>query len=205
MASSINHSLNLPRAKPAPFSKYHSKFGFYCYSDDGRFCFHNFHSAYAAKHFLEFIMQGKDWRWIKENEIVVENGTRIRGERVDDLERALTHKFTSDEAKYEIPEPDLTYYRSFLGLSRIKALPDERPPVTRAPTPPEVKVKRKKEKIKAGAYVTIGDIAQELRRKPSELRGILRKLKIPKPETGNWAWPPSEAERIKSKLRAQLK
>lgn len=60
-------------------------------------------------------------------------------------------------------------------------------------------VRKRKEKVKTGAYITINAIAQQVGRSPRDCRQALRKLGIVKPEHG-WSWPPSEAAAITSKL-----
>lgn len=211
MAEAINDHLKLPPPFPVALSKtLTSRYGFYCTTESGRFCFHNFHSTYAAKKFLDFIIDGREYKWLNDDEIELDNGTRIRGERPGQLEEALLHQLTPKEAKWEIPYPDVYYYKSFLG--RAKLIYDketgqvidevERPKKTRK-IDPEKLIKRKREKVKTGQHITIAAIAEELKRSPRDCRAALRALKIPKPEHG-WAWPPSEAEQIKSRLRRRF-
>ena len=210
MAHAINSQLKLPPAFPIALSRsIHSRFGFYCWTESGRICFHNFHSAYAAKHFLDFIIDGREYKWLADNEIELDNGTRIRGEKVTDLETVLEYELTATEREWEIPYPYLYYYKSFLGRARLELTKDNeviedipKPKRTRK-VDKEKLVQRKKEKVKTGAHVTIAAIAQQLKRSPRDCRQALRQLKIAKPEHG-WAWPPSEAEIIRNKLRKKF-
>lgn len=217
--SSLPYPFPIPLSKPA----IQSNFGFFCYSADDRFCFHNFHSAYAAKHFALALIDGADYKWVNPNEILTEKGLRIRGEQGNDLRKALDHQFTKEEAAWDIPEPYLTYYRQFIGRRRltIDDIPASEPQVTRTPDDEttrgavitrqprkprteRAKITAAKAKVKTGDHITIGTICTELGYPPRVCRAILRDLKEPKPAHG-WAWSKSDADRIRSKLRARLK
>lgn len=212
MAQAINNHLNLPPPFPIALSRtLVSNYGFYCWTESGRFCFHNFHSTYAAKKFLDYIIDGRDYKWLNDDMIELDNGTRIKGERPGQLERALEHEYTPSERQWEIPYPDIYYYKAFLGRAAI-TLDSEKGEVIEEDIPkpkrtrkvdPEKLIKRKREKVKKGEHITISQIAQELKRTPRDCRAALRALKIPKPEHG-WAWPPSEADIIRNRLRKRL-
>jgi hypothetical protein len=206
---------------PIALSPVESHFGFYCYRSDGGFCFHNFHAAYAAKDFLERIIDGQDYKWLRDDTILLENGTRIKGERDTDLERAIEYSPTARETEWEPTVPAVSYINSFLGRSRIildrsgeieHVTPNEarkRERIAPTATPrkqisDEEKVARKKAKAKDGSYVTISQICEELGHEARVCRGLLRKFKLTKPPHG-WAWPPSEAEDIKKRLQKALR
>jgi hypothetical protein len=217
---------SLPHPYPIALSPISSNFGFYCYRADGGFCFHNFHAAYAAKAFLDMIIGDNNYKWIKDDQILLDNGTRIRGERSDDLERAIEYTPNKVERQWEIESPMLGYVNAFLGRSHIVIDHDgnlehvtpveaqERPRIVPTSTPSERKprrqitdeerVARKKAKTKSGDYITISTICQELGHHPRDCRALLRKFKLPKPAHG-WAWPPSEAAEIKKRLQKALK
>ena len=201
----------LAPAYPIPLSKsIISNFGFYCWRRDGGFCFHNFHSAYAAKWFVDYIVNDQDFDWLDDNTIETENGYRIRGER-DSLERVVEYKYkTPEEREWKPCVGHMQYYETFTGRrARINDVekPVEAPKKERKPRKPmdeEVKVKIKKAKIKTGDYITISQICEELGHVPRVCRQILRDLKVEKPAHG-WAWPPSDAAEIKKRIARHLK
>lgn len=208
MAESMNDRLKLPPAFPIALSdNVVSRFGFYCTTDTGRFCFHNFHSEYAARHFLDLVIDERTYKWLNDDEIELSNGTRIRGERPRQLDRILRYQMNEREQLWEPPIPDRYYWLSF---ARGKAIsidgssePVKAPRAPRAPMPDELKVHRKKLKAKSGQYITVADIAKELNVSPRDCRQALRQLKVAKPDHG-WAWAPSDAEAIRNKLRKKL-
>lgn len=198
--------MGLAPAYPIALSKsQHSNYGFYCYRDDGGFCFHNFHSAYAAVHFLRILISDHEYKWLNDKEIAVDNGIRIKGER-DSLERAFDHDLTEEEEEFEFNDPHKSLYVAFAHRKAVGFYTggeEPKPAKKREPMPVELKVKRKKEKIKSGDYITISQICEELGHRPSVCRAALRALKVPKPGHG-WAWPPSEAAEVKKRLAKKL-
>lgn len=187
-----------------------SNFGFYCYRKDGGFCFHNFHSAYAAKHFVDLIIDGHDYDWLDDNTIETEHGFKIRGER-DSLERIVEYSYKSrEEREWQPPIPYSHYYATFTGKKERLTVPEKpveperKPRRERKPIPEEVKVKIKKAKVKTGDYITISQICEELGHAPRVCRQILRDLQVEKPSHG-WAWPPSEAAEVKKRIARHLK
>lgn len=217
---------SLTYAYPIAMSPIGSNYGFYCYRDDGGFCFTHFHSAYAARDFIARLTAEREYKWLADDKIVLDNGTIIKGERDDDLERAIEYQPSKLEKDWTPPEPYLSYIRSFLGETHIvvdrdtdgnlrrtqynpetppeRIRPESAPRAPRKQISDEEKTARKKAKAKSGDYITISQICEKLGHEPSVCRGMLRKLKIEKPAHG-WAWPPSEAEVISNKLRKLLK
>jgi len=209
---------------PEPFPAYPYKgpvaihFAFRC-EFEGRFMMLSFHAAYAAKHFINTLLHGLTFKQISNDVIRADNGLTIKGEWRDCLNEVLEHKLTENELKWRAPEPYPYYWARFLGKRELPALDYMMPPqlmtggeqrearpvvVKRRERTQEEKKTVVRAKIKGGDYITIGQIADELKTQPRVLRGILRDLKQPKPEHG-WAWPPSEAEKIKSKLKSRLR
>lgn len=196
----------LAPAYPVALSRgLHSNFGFYCYREDGGFAFHNFHAGYAARYFIDYIIDGHEFKWIKKDEIAVENGFRIRGER-DSLEKVFDVEPKGEERDWEPPAPYSHYYAVLLGkkfsIDSVEqpSRPDRKP---RKPKTEEEKVATRKMKAQTGDYITIGQICEKLGHHPRVCRAILRKLKTPKPAHG-WAWPPSETTAIEKRIRKEL-
>lgn len=208
--SQIKALTMLAPAYPTPLSKsLVSNFGFYCWRKDGGFCFHNFHSAYAAKWFVEYVIDGHDFEWLDDNTIETEHGFKIKGER-DSLERAVEYKPTSKEREWRPEIGHMQYYETFTGKRRAIDVPEKqvapapKPKKERKPVDEDVKVLRKKAKVKSGDYITISEICAELGHAPRECRQVLRNLKVEKPGHG-WAWPPGEAAIIKKRISQYLK
>jgi len=219
MMSDKAKKLGLPPPFPIVLSKINSRFGFYCYNADDRFMFINFHSAYAAKAFLDMIIDGAEYKWLRNNELLTEKGMRIRGEQSDDLERAIEHKLTPTEREWDVPDPLFTTVRQFIGRRVVvddnvikdphEAVKVEQVTRTRAPKKervpkPRDAVAKAKAKVKSGEHITISEICEELGHPPRVCRAILRELKVPKPDHG-WAWSKSEAEKIRSRLKQRLR
>lgn len=201
----LEEKLGLPPAFPTALSKITSKFGFYC-KYDGRFIFQNFHSAYAARVFLDTIISGVPMKWTKENEVLLENGMTIRSEGKDQLADALEHTLAGPEVQWQAPEPYPRIWLSFIGKRPfVIANPHQTPAKTkRRQQSPDEKRTKAVAKVRSGDHITISQIADELKTEPRVLRALLRKLNIDKPDHG-WAWPPSEATRIKSRLAGLLR
>jgi hypothetical protein len=207
--------LGLPPAFPQALSKkLTSNFGFYC-KYDGRYLFQHFHSAYAAKVFLDTIISGTPLKWLADDKVLLENGMSIRAERPNQLADAMEHTLTDTELQWRAPEPYPRTWLQFMG-KRIAEVPDltvtsEQHPAGMPPAPRQRKQSTSAEKkaklvakVRAGDHVTIAQIAEELKTEPRVLRALLRKLAIEKPAHG-WAWPPSEATRIRGKLSGLLR
>lgn len=207
--------LGLPPAFPQALSKkLTSNFGFYC-KYDGRFIFQSFHSAYAARIFLDTIISGVPLKWTAEDRVLLENGMSIRSERPNQLADALEHTMSPTECQWRAPEPYPRTWLQFIGQRpteredltvTVAQHPAGAPstPKSRKSKSPQERKARAVAKVRAGDHVTIAQIAADLKSEPRILRALLRKLAIEKPAHG-WAWPPSEAARIQSKLRGMLR
>lgn len=202
MAQAFNKKLGLPPPFPQALgNSAPSKFGFYC-TRGTKFMFQHFAAAYAAKSFLDFIIDGQSYRWLRDDEILLDDGTRIRGERKNDLEEALEFEHSDATAQWEPPMPYPMYWNGFKG--NVRDTDDAQPRATPVAVTKKKEPVAKKEKVaRPDGLVSIGDIASELNVAPRVLRGILRSEKISKPAHG-WAWNASEAEKIKSKLKSKL-
>lgn len=200
----------LAPAYPTPLSKsLVSNYGFYCWRRDGGFCFHNFHSAYAARWFVDFVIDGKDFEWLDDNTIETEHGFKIRGER-DSLEKIMEYKPKSNEEREWQPNVGhLQYYETFAGKRERVAVEEKAPEKPtpkkreRKPVDEEVKVQRRKAKVKSGDYITIAEICDGFGRPARDCRAALRAMKVEKPQHG-WSWPKSEAEVIRKRVARHL-
>ena len=196
MAKAVTDKLGLPPAFPQALSTIHSNYGFYV-KRGKRSSFFNFHSTYAAKKFLDYVIADLPFVWITTGRIEVDDTIVIREEMAGQLENAIEHEYTPNEARWEIPEPMRSYYAGAIG----RALPVESAP---APVSPPVRERPKPTaprpaKNTTGTLVTIADIAQELSIDAREARALLRKAKVDKPGS-SWAWDAADAAAIKKKL-----
>jgi len=202
MAEAFNVKLKLPPAFPsAPFGP-KSKYGFYVRHGDERLCFYNFHSAYAARHFLDIVMGDEKPRWLNDDEILIESrGIRIKSEGAGDLDAVIEKKLTATEREWLPPEPYHSQWRRVAGIIKTP-LPDEvkaKPAKTkkeRAPSQPRAP--------RADNLVSIADIAAQLNKEPRDCRKALRDAKVEKPECG-WAWPPDAAAKIKDIVQKHVR
>lgn len=146
-----------------------------------------FYACYAAKKYLEALLDGEPYVLEGDTILKSESGLFVRS---DTLPEILEHKYTKEEAAWELPHPyDVEAY-----FMRYGKRPDNKTVVTREITR-ERKVRRKR--APRTGLVPVGDIAEQLGLSPREARGRLRKAKVQKPDAG-WAWPESEVEDIKT-------
>lgn len=163
-----------------------SRFGFYVtHQPTNNFCFHNFHATYAAKHFLDIIIDGRDFKWINKQTILTEHGFHIRAEYHTDLESAIEYDYKGTERDWEFPEPYQTMFLTFAGKVRPKTPRDTHaaastPKREHTPPPP-----------RPDGLTSLAEICAGLNIDPREARQALRKSNTPKPEWG-WAWKTKE-------------
>lgn len=196
------------------------KYGFYIYKRNkkGNPCndgYYNFHAKYAAKHFIELLLDGATFEWIDEvGEILKGSGETIEtstGIIIDGrgLEEIIEYEYANDlERGWVYPHgSDIVHLRAakYIDDEQVQELKENAKPVDDNPKekPPKVK-KEKKPKIDKTGLVTVKDIAADLGCSPSDARSALRKAKIEKPEAG-WCWPESEVEGIKKIIKKGLK
>ena len=197
----MSHQLNLPAPFPASPTR-PPVYGFFTYNAD-RIQFHNFAAAYAAKKFLDFMIQGHDYKWTETGAIhIPATGITIKGEHHTHLEKIIQYKLSSIENEWIIPEPMARQYRQIL------ALPEPIDTGVKDPISAESKPAREPKLARTSAprpskdgLITIQQIAQELNMEPGEARAILRKSNTPKPDAG-WAWPQQEVAAIKKVLKS---
>lgn len=164
-----------------------------------------FAAPFAAKKFIEAILNGDSPRWKSDREIELSAGDieiRIESKL---LEEIMEYEYTEAEDQWELPQPYSNYARQLRGGRYIEQSREK--PAKKAPGGPKnapEPVKRSKTPAKASGasrsnLVSAIAIAAELKLKPQKLRAILRELQLPKPAVG-WAWPSEEAEKIKRQI-----
>lgn len=108
---------------------------------------------------------------------------------------ALLEREQSDLERQSIPGD---YMKMARGL-RYRVVPKLEEPTDEEGQPlPKLK-KEPKLKVDRTGKVSIQDIAAQIEMTPKEARGILRKLKTPKPE-GGWLFDAGEVDALKKKL-----
>lgn len=99
------------------------------------------------------------------------------------------------------PNSSLRFAPINSAASKTPAISDKEGGKDEKPTPPKPTTKKK---VSRKGLVDMHVIASELGISPKEARGILRKLKIPKPPQG-WAFPADEVDGIKVKIKSYEK
>lgn len=191
--------------------------GFSIRHEDDRFQHVNFAAEYAARHFLDLLLQDTKFKWVTDYEIEVHEPfffwIKSDGVSLDDL---MEYKMTKEEQDWELPAP---YPALATRIRRGKApsgehqliTPDEpiaiKPKTSPAPVKnvPRTPAKPKKApRPSAEGLITIGDVAAEYGFDAKAARGILRKHSIEKPDHGRWEWkqvPPAVIKAFKAEQK----
>lgn len=179
----------------------------------------NFKAKYAARFFLTKLIHNDEWEWVDPigSRIAIRTTTGVRismfGE--DDLKMLLAYEPTAAEAEWrdeQVEKSVLRFkYGTAEGAKKDEPVADEdadlpkHAPAARAARAEkkEKVVKESKPKVDTSGMVSANDIAKELKVEGREVRGVLRALKLTKPDHG-WAWPKAEAADIKKQIIAGL-
>jgi hypothetical protein len=197
MQKALEEMLGLKEPFPiSPFKAYPSRFGFTIQNVQGNYLFKNFHAEYAAKHFLDKLLEGKTFKWINRRLIHCDDGMTIKGENDTDLEIILDYEFKGKEAQWVIPEPYMSYALKLSGKIAFKQVPQDEPSTPREPT---VKREPKPSIERPDGLTPLSDIADELGIDPRDARQILRKHSE-KPTWG-WAWPSDAIDKVRQILK----
>lgn len=183
------------------------RFGFHFFRDGDFAAFHNFYGRYAAKRFIDQVLDGNDFTWVDDATIRTTSGDpiiTIRAEHFTDMEAVMEHEDSKLEEQWELPIPYTGYARAIRRLPQF--IPGEHEQRDDTPTPAKPKRERAPKRAATRKSVgddmmTIGQLADELGMSAREARGILRKSNTPKPDHG-WAWPKNEVDAIRKLLKA---
>lgn len=200
-------------------------FGFYCYYGTA-FIFQTFAAEYAAKRFLDILIDSDDFSWAKDDTIITDRGIKIRCEQgADGFEKVIDYKLNDEEAAYRFSPYAETQYRSFAmcnGVSaegRASAPADDDTPADEEGGVPAHKRARdtRKERVREKApkeeraprpskegLVTAQELAKRMEIDDKLVRLALRKSGRAKPAVG-WAWPEAELEAVYKDVVANLK
>lgn len=154
-----------------------------------------FYSKFAAHKFLMILVEDDEHRWLREDEIRVQNYPESHPELITEsglwikgngLKEIYDYEFKSNKVRrWRLPD---FYYQTAIWF---------RSDVPYNPPPPQ----QKRDRISRKGMILIKDICKQLDMHPRDARGILRALDIKKPRHG-WAWrTKEEAEKIKQILK----
>lgn len=178
----------------------------------------NFKAKYAAKFFLDQVMGSSEYKWVKpvgsRECIKLESGIRVSmfGK---DLQMLIDYDRTIAEEEW-VDDQIVRYVQNFkYGRSSEEKASDhknisgedDRPGVRETSGKKHKQEKIKKEpktKIDKTGMITANDIAKELGVEGREVRGVLRAMKLEKPE-GGWMFDKKTAEEIREKVKKGLK
>jgi hypothetical protein len=184
--------------------------------DDGAVNVMVFFGVFAAKKFVDAMIDGRDWGWITRKKLQCHDLTISSPY----LERIITHEYTSDEQAWILPLPynyyarAIAYSETYSGASEAvnsQANKDmhssKRRKSRQTSTDPDAKSTSKSSKSTSDdetqpkrafskGRTTFGpqEIASHFGMKPNKVRTILR-AHVTKP-AGGWEWPISEFEEI---------
>jgi hypothetical protein len=161
---------------------------------------------YAAKKTFDYLVRDDDYTWTQPDEVTTQGGLIIKATGLagrSALEAIIEYEYTDAEdewhpSDYDCRGLDVMRAEHFTPRAAPELRVVEGGKKERAPRP------ERAPKPSRDGLVSVGDIAKELGVEPREARGVLRSLKLPKPDAG-WAWPAAEAETIKTKIKEGLK
>jgi hypothetical protein len=159
-------------------------------AETGKTWYLNTYALYAMVKIFDALTDGLD--------IEVDKDCAICGDyelTSPELKEIMGYVMTKEEEAWELPQPYKGNVERFLG----KVAPVVEKPAAEKPER-VVRTKTVKSRDKEG-LVTIQQVCEELGIEPRIARGIMRKLKVEKPE-GGWAWPADQVEAIKEKLKS---
>jgi hypothetical protein len=160
------------------------------------------YATYAAKKTIEYILRGDEFKWTAVDQITTAGELVITAVGMSGrtaLEAIMEYEYRRGEDDWQLSDSDCRKFDYFLAAERQEAA--EPTAVTEKRAPRE-KVERAPKPSRDG-LVSVGDIAAELDIEPREARGILRSLKLPKPDVG-WAWPAAEAAQVKAQIAKEM-
>jgi hypothetical protein len=163
----------------------------------------------SARNMVDQVIGNDEWEWQlwmdRDDMVVTSKGVKIRtwGNEM----REIMSVDPADVEREEIKHVLQFKYSSPEG-GRKEKLPVHSPlnddPATVRPGKPVKEKAPPKPKVDLSGMVTAKDIAKKLKVEGREVRGVLRSLKLTKPDHG-WAWSKDEAAKIEEKVHAGLK
>lgn len=187
------------------------RFGLYLKVDGELSSYRNFCEAYAIKHFLLELFEGRDVDFsdkftmvtVDEALPVIEASTRGYGDP-HGLKPVWDYKMSTAEQAWTLPLPysyNIIALRTGQNILTQDPKPEPKTPSSRSqdPKPKKQRVTRtSKKRPSRDGLLTLADIISNYKindMTPADARKILRLSKTPKPDAG-WAWPEDEVQSI---------
>ena len=172
-----------------------------------------FVGTYAAKHFIDALLQDAEYKWVSDSMIEMHS----HGDWNIHTQNSLTglndifeHKFTKAEAEWQLPTPYPNQIRQIRGESYFDIEPARAgSPAAQASAPAKgaknaqetpSRVKQHVSKPSKSGLITLPEIASPLGLDAKAARNILRNAAYPKPDSGRWEFDATEAEKVKKVL-----
>lgn len=174
-----------------------------------------FLSTYAAQYFVKKVIGNDDYDWDswmeRDDMVVTSRGIRIRADK-SQMKEILDYEPTAEEAEWTDDQLNrsVSFFKYGRDDSTVTHRPaddgpaDAEPEASTKPQRQKADPKPKKARADTSGMVTANELATELKVEGRIIRGILRSLKMEKPEHG-WAWSKDEVPAIRKKLEAGLK
>lgn len=172
-----------------------------------------FVGTYAAKHFLDQLLDGAEYKWVSDSTIEMHSHgdwnihTQNSQTGLNDI---FEHEFTKEEAAWVLPTPYPNQIRQIRGEGYFDTGAHLAPepaakvsaPAKRSKSEPAApsRVKPAASKPKIEGLITLPEIAAPLGIDPKQARTILRAASYPKPDHGRWEFDATEAEKVKKVL-----
>lgn len=184
---------------------------------------HKFLARYAAAWYVKKVIGSDTVEWAKwldrDDMLVTSSGIQIRAAS-DQMKELYPYEPTGEEVEWkdELLLQSVMRFRHGRHEALAAANDDnhrhpEQPDIEGSTVTPEKRGKREKParepkvvkpKPNLDGFVSANDIAKQLKVEGREVRGVLRGLKLTKPEHG-WSWPKDEAKKMKATIEDELK
>jgi len=185
-----------------------------------------FYGTHAAKQFVERVIAKDEYEWElwldRDAMIVTSRGVKVRAHK-DQLKDIMNHEYTEAEIEWRDDQlirsvanflygrrddNDSTRSHDTDDAGRSTIHDDGSGSDVQSKTPKSARKDRlpkrePKPKPNTDGFISANDIAQKLKLEGREVRGVLRALKLTKPDHG-WSWPKDEAGKIEKKVVDQL-
>lgn len=214
----INRELTVEQAFPCALKR-DARYELRIKRDDGKFFLMLFVGRYAARKFIEAVINGREVLDLSyETIMTADEAVRITSTK---LRAILNHEYTDDERKWQLPLP-YNYYARIAATgdtkySSVDASRERELSKTGAPTrskrgkrdvppasstdniPPSQPKRASKQYTRNEGTFGIPELAAELKLNPSKVRALLRS-RVTKPQEG-WSWPIDDFKEILKKIR----
>lgn len=190
-----------PPGRPGKYALYFSRHG----DDDTQVMVQVFAAAYAARKFLDVVLEDDGIIWENDCTIRSETGivvsTKWYPER---MKKVVEHEYTLEEMAWDLQNPHLAEAKRFrYGPPQPRTL-EEDAGGTRAREKRERRAKGPTVSAPAG-YVHVSDVALSMGIEPKQARVALRKIYPDGKPAYGWYFDPKTLDDLKAKIREQLK